>query len=285
MLGLLVSSMDNTIVATTMGTIISEIGGPGQTGVGNIRVHDCRGGRYAYIRQAVGHVRQKEILYFRPWFFIAGSVLCGTARSITQLCVYRAVQGLGGGALMPTAFTIIFDIFPPEQRGRVSGLFGAVFGLSSIFGPLVGAYLTDYFNWRWIFYINVPLGVLSLVLITVYYFESKYHTRQKIDWPGSVLLVISILSLMFALELGDNYDWNSLPVISLSVFFIVFLTVFIFIEKHSENPIIPYGLFKKGFSVQARRPAFFTGPLSLSPRIIYQSLSREFTAALPQTPD
>ncbi|MDI3411942.1 MFS transporter [Bacillus sonorensis] len=107
------------------------------------------------------------------------SALCGTAASIEQLSIYRAIQGIGGGALIPIAFTIIFDIFPPEKRGKVSGLFGAVFGLSSIFGPLIGAYITDYISWHWVFYINLPLGLISFLLILLFYKEAKQHEKQK----------------------------------------------------------------------------------------------------------
>ncbi len=94
------------------------------------------------------------------------SALCGTAENITQLGIYRAIQGIGGGALVPIAFTIVFDIFPPENAGEMGGLFGAVFGLSSIFGPLLGAYITDYISWHWVFYIDLPLGILALIFIT-----------------------------------------------------------------------------------------------------------------------
>ncbi|GAA3329950.1 hypothetical protein GCM10020331_080500 [Ectobacillus funiculus] len=102
------------------------------------------------------------------------------ADSIVQLSIYRAIQGIGGGALIPIAFTIMFDTVPVEQRGKLGGLFGAVFGLSSIFGPLLGAYITDYLDWRWVFYVNIPLGLLALVFIVFFYKESPVHTKQKL---------------------------------------------------------------------------------------------------------
>src|SRR5690242_3779948 len=97
--------------------------------------------------------------------FMIGSALCGTADSMLQLIIYRAIQGIGGGALMPVVFTIIYDIFPPAKLGKMMGLFGAVYGLSSVLGPIAGAFFTDYVNWHWIFYINLPLGVISFILI------------------------------------------------------------------------------------------------------------------------
>lgn len=119
---------------------------------------------------------------------------------LSRLSIYRAIQGIGGGALIPIAFTIIFDIFPLEKRGKITGLFGAVFGLSSIFGPLIGAYVTDYISWHWIFYMNLPLGMVSFIFILLFYKETKQHEKHRIDWLGAITLVGAVVCLMFALE-------------------------------------------------------------------------------------
>jgi MFS family permease len=162
-----------------------------------------------------------------------------------QLSIYRAIQGIGGGALVPIAFTIVFDIFPPEQRGKMSGLFGAVFGLSSIFGPLIGAYLTDYIDWRWVFYINLPLGVLAFVFVAFFYRESVRHGEQKIDWAGAITLVGAVICLMFALELGGRkYDWSSGVILSLFAGFVVLIALFLFAETKAAEPIISFDMFK-----------------------------------------
>ncbi|MGV3489148.1 MAG: DHA2 family efflux MFS transporter permease subunit, partial [Tuberibacillus sp.] len=188
---------------------------------------------------------RKKFFMFGLSVFLIGSILSGTAHSIIQLSIYRAIQGVGGGALIPIAFTIIFDVFPAEQRGKMSGFFGAVFGLSSIVGPLAGAYITDYIDWRWIFYFNIPLGILTVFLIGVFYHESHVHAKQKIDWWGAILLVVSIVCLMFGLELGGKeYAWDSAVIIGLFAAFVVLFAAFLFVETKAEEPIISFEMFK-----------------------------------------
>ncbi len=260
LLGILMSSMDNTIVATAMGTIVSELGGLDKF----IWVTS------AYLIASVAGMPifgKLSDMYGRKLFYISGlclfifgSRLCGTSQNIEQLSFYRAIQGLGGGALMPIAFTIIFDIFPPSQRGKISGLFGAVFGLSSIFGPLLGAYLADYVNWRWIFYVNIPLGLISLVFLCRFYHESLEHREQKIDWWGAVSLVVSVISLMFALELGGKvYSWNSIQIFGLFGSFVMFLIVFLWVETRAADPVISPDLFKKRLFAVSQGASFFYG--------------------------
>ncbi|MER2033906.1 MFS transporter, partial [Exiguobacterium indicum] len=181
LIGILVAAMDNTIVATAMPTIVSELNGFDQYAwVTSAYMIATVAGMPIFGKLSDMYGRKRFFL-FGMLLFMVGSILCGMADSIIELSAYRALQGLGGGALMPIAFTIIFDIFPPEKRGKVSGLFGAVFGISSIFGPLLGAVLTDSLDWRWVFYINIPLGLIALGLVTVFYQESPVHRTQKID--------------------------------------------------------------------------------------------------------
>jgi EmrB/QacA subfamily drug resistance transporter len=245
LLSILMSSMDNTIVATAMGTIVGDLGGLDKF----IWVTSA----YMVAEMAGMPIFGKlSDMFGRKRFFIMGlilfmfgSILCGTAGSIEQLSVYRAIQGIGGGALVPITFTIIFDIFPPEKRGKMGGLFGAVFGLSSIFGPLMGAYITDYINWHWIFYINLPLGIISLILIALYYKESLQHQKQKIDWLGATTLVGAVVCLMFALELGGTkYNWDSVNIISLFSGFTILFILFIFAERRAADPVISFAMFK-----------------------------------------
>lgn len=180
LLGILMASMDNTIVVTAMGTIVGDLGGLENFVwvVSAYMVAEMAGMPiFGKLSDMYG---RKRFFIFGLIVFMVGSALCGTAENITQLGIYRAIQGIGGGALVPIAFTIVFDIFPPEKRGKMGGLFGAVFGLSSIFGPLLGAYITDYISWHWVFYINLPLGVLALIFITFFYKESRVHRKQKL---------------------------------------------------------------------------------------------------------
>lgn len=245
LLAILMSSMDNTIVATAMGTIVGDLGGLDKFiwVTSAYMVAEMAGMPiFGKLSDMFG---RKRFFIFGMILFMFGSILCGTAQSIEQLSIYRAIQGIGGGALIPITFTIMFDIFPPEKRGKMGGLFGAVFGLSSIFGPLLGAYITDYISWHWIFYINLPIGIISLIFISFHYKESLQHQKQKIDWLGAITLVGSIVCLMFALELGGNeYKWDSMNIISLfSGFFILFI-IFIFAERRASEPIISFPMFK-----------------------------------------
>lgn len=151
LLGILVASIDNTIVSTAMATIVSDLGGLDKyVWVTSAYLVTEMAGMPIFGKLSDMYGR-KRFFVLGICLFLIGSVLCGTAESITQLTIYRAIQGIGGGAMMPIAFAIVFDIFPAEKRGKMGGLFGAVFGTSSLFGPLAGAYLTEYINWRWIF--------------------------------------------------------------------------------------------------------------------------------------
>lgn len=257
-MGILMAAMDSTIVATSMGTIVGELGGMDKFTLVT--------SAYMIASLAVMPIYGKLAdMYGRKRFYLAGlilfmtgSILCGSAQNMVQLFLFRGLQGLGGGALMPLAYTIIFDILPPAERGKVMGLFGAVFGLSSIFGPLLGAYLTDYVDWRWIFYINVPLGLLSLLLLTWYYHESGEHLKQALDWAGALFLVLSVVIFMVILQLGGrSYAWNSLLIIGLLVSFILFLALFIWNEIRNANPILSLDLFSEHLFAASQGVAFF----------------------------
>lgn len=260
LLGMLMAAMDNTIVSASMPTIVGELGGLDQfVWVTSAYLVATMASMPIFGKLSDMYGRKRFYLLGLAIFLI-GSVLCGTANSIEQLSIYRAIQGIGGGSLMPIAFTIIFDIFPPEKRGKMTGLFGAVFGLSSVFGPLLGAYITDQIDWRWIFYINLPLGIISLYFISQFYKETLQLRKLKIDWLGAITLVGSVVSLMFGLELGGNeYAWDSPQIISLFVIFAVLFTSFIFIERKAEEPIISFSLFKKQLFAATQGVAFFYG--------------------------
>src|SRR4051794_10212839 len=177
LLSILMASMDNTIVATAMGTIVGELGGFDKFVWVTSAYMVAEMAGMPIFGKLSDMFGRKKFFVFGLIVFLAGSILSGTAESIVQLSIYRAIQGIGGGALIPIAFTIMFDTVPVEQRGKLGGLFGAVFGLSSIFGPLLGAYITDYISWHWVFYVNIPLGLAALILIAVFYKESPVHSK------------------------------------------------------------------------------------------------------------
>ncbi|MBP1989651.1 MDR family MFS transporter [Paenibacillus eucommiae] len=260
LLAILMASMDNTIVATAIGTIVGDLGGFDKLmWVTSAYLVAEMAGMPIFGKLSDMYGR-KRFFIFGIIVFMIGSALCGTADSIVQLSIYRAIQGIGGGALMPIAFTIMFDVVPADKRGKMGGLFGAVFGLSSIFGPLLGAYITDYIHWSWIFYINLPLGLIAFVMIAFFYKESVEHSKQKIDYLGAFTLVASIVCLMFALELGGKqYAWDSSMIIGLFAAFVVLIIGFIFIERRAQEPIITFGMFKNRLYATSNVMAMFAG--------------------------
>ncbi|QGQ99105.1 DHA2 family efflux MFS transporter permease subunit [Paenibacillus psychroresistens] len=260
LLAILMASMDNTIVATAIGTIVGDLGGFDKlVWVTSAYLVAEMAGMPIFGKLSDMYGR-KRFFIFGIIVFMGGSALCGTADSIVELSIYRAIQGIGGGALMPIAFTIMFDVVPADKRGKMGGLFGAVFGISSIFGPLLGAYLTDYIHWSWIFYINLPLGLIAFVMIAFFYKESVEHSKQKIDYLGAFTLVASIVCLMFALELGGKqYAWDSSMIIGLFTAFAVLVIGFIFIELRAQEPIITFGMFKNRLYATSNAMAIFSG--------------------------
>lgn len=245
LLGIFVSAMDNTIVATATGNIVAHLGGINKivwitaaylvTEMAGMPIFGKLSDMYG----------RKRFFVFGLSAFLLGSILCGTAHSMDQLALYRAIQGVGGGALMPIAFTIIFDVVPREQTGRFSGMFGAVFGTASIFGPLLGSFITQHLGWQWVFYINVPIGIVALTLITSSYHESKRHVHEAIDWFGIVTLVPAIVVLMFALEFGGNpYAWNSARILSGFAIALILFVLFLFAEARAKEPVVSFHMFR-----------------------------------------
>ncbi|MFF2910736.1 MDR family MFS transporter [Paenibacillus sp. NPDC057934] len=266
MLGLLLATLNQTIVSTAMPTIVGELGGLD---------------KFVWVFSAylIANVVSMPIfgklsdMYGRKKFFLLGlvvfmigSVLCGTSTSMFQLIVYRAIQGIGGGALMPITFTIVYDLFPPEKRGKMQGLFGAIYGISSVLGPLAGAYFTDYVNWKWIFFITLPLGVVSFLLITLFYHATlPNNPNQKIDWWGTITFAASVLCLMFALELGGTeFTWNSLQSYGLFSGFAIFLALFLWIETKVSAPIVPLKLFRNKLFTASMGTSLFYGAILIS---------------------
>lgn len=189
---------------------------------------------------------RKKVFIFGVIVFVLGSMLCGAAQSMEQLIFFRAIQGIGGGAVMPITFTIIGDLYPGEQRAKMQGVFSSVWGVAGLFGPLVGGFFVDQVSWRWIFFINLPIGLISLVLIWMYFHENLERVKRKIDYLGALTFTIGISSLLYALlnaGEGQKYAWGSGPIVTMFVVSIVFLVLFIFIETKVEEPMLPPSLF------------------------------------------
>jgi EmrB/QacA subfamily drug resistance transporter len=256
MLGMLLAALDQTVVGTSLPRITAELHGFDQyTWVVT-----------AYLLAttvAVPIYGKLSDIYGRRVFFIGGmvifligSALSGTSQNMTQLIIYRGIQGLGAGALFPIAQAIIGDIFPPSERGKWQGLFVAVFGLATIVGPLLGGYITDNWGWRWVFYVNMPVGALALVTASLTIPKLALKQRHRIDYLGSITLVLWAVPLLLALSLGGQtsggyaYNWDSQRILGLFGFAAAMLLAFVAIELIVKEPIISPRLFKSSiFSV------------------------------------
>ncbi|MBB6671541.1 MDR family MFS transporter [Cohnella nanjingensis] len=260
LLAILMASMDNSIMATAMGTIIGDLGGLDKFAWVTSAYMVAEMAGMPIFGKLSDMYGRKRFFVFGIIVFMLGSVLCGMATSIVELSLFRAIQGIGAGAMVPITFTIMFDTVKPEERGKLGGLFGAVFGLSSIFGPLLGAFITDHLHWQWIFYINLPLGLIALVMIAVFYKESKNHAKQRIDWGGAITLVGAIVCLIFALEFGGKtYAWDSAEILGLFAGFVVFAALFIVAERKAEEPIISFRMFRSRLYATSNALALLSG--------------------------
>ncbi|MCX8131579.1 MAG: MFS transporter [Clostridia bacterium] len=179
--------------------------------------------------------------------FLAGSMLCGLSQSMMQLIIFRAIQGIGGGTLMANTFAMIGDVFPPEERAKNTGVVFSAFGLASIIGPVLGGVIAEHFGWRWVFYINLPIGILFITLILVAVPSDKKDTaaRRRVDYAGTIALILGLTPMLLAFTwAGKKYSWLSAQVLIMFAFSFIMLAAFGFIEKKAEEPIFPLTLFK-----------------------------------------
>ncbi|MFG2047552.1 MDR family MFS transporter [Micromonospora sp. NPDC048935] len=245
MTGMLLAALDQTIVGTALPTIVGELGGINHYSwvvTAYLLASTASTPLYGKMADLYG---RRPVFLFSIGTFLVGSLLAGLSQNMTQLIVTRGIQGLGAGGLLTLAFTIISDVVSPRERGRYQGLFGAVFGISSVAGPLVGGYFAET-DWRWIFYINVPLAVLAIVVcyhvMRLIPFERRDHS---IDWLGAGLLVAGVSALLLALSWGGNeYAWGSGVIITLFVVGAVLGVLFVLQEARVAEPILPLRLFR-----------------------------------------
>ncbi len=245
MLGMLLASLDQTIVGTALPRIVANLGG----------LEHYAWVVTAYLLASTVSVpiygKLSDIYGRRPFFiggmviFLIGSALAGTSQDMTQLIIYRGIQGLGAGAMMPIALAIIGDLFTPAERGKWQGLFVAVFGLSSIIGPTLGGWITDNWGWRWVFYVNMPVGVIAILTAGLVLPKLVYRRQHTIDYLGAITLVAGSVPLLLAFSwAGTQYPWGSWQIIGLFIFAAVMLVAFFWLEMHVAEPIISPRLFK-----------------------------------------
>ena len=245
MLAMLLAALDSTIVATALPTIVGELGGLERLSwvvTAYLLAQTVVTPLYGKLGDLYG---RKVVLQSAIVIFLIGSVLCGMAGSMMQLILFRAIQGLGGGGLMVTTQAAIGDIVSARERGRYQGIFGAVFGLASIAGPLLGGFFTTELSWRWIFYVNLPLGGIALGVIAATLPARPERVRHAIDYAGAGLLAAGLASLVILTDLGGAaYPWDSPPIIGLGVLAVATLAGFIFAERRASEPVVPLHLFR-----------------------------------------
>lgn len=260
MTGMLLAALDQTIVGTALPTIVGELGGIAHYSwvvTAYLLASTASTPLYGKVSDLYG---RRPVFLFSIGTFLVGSLLAGASQDMTQLIVTRGIQGLGAGGLMTLAFTIISDVVPPRERGRYQGLFGAVFGLSSVAGPLAGGYFAEH-NWRWIFYLNIPLGILAIVVGYRVMRLIPFHRRpHAIDWIGAGLMVAGVSCILLALSWGGNeYAWRSPTIIGLFVGGGVLSVVFLFQESRVSEPILPLRLFRRATFALANSAGFILG--------------------------
>ncbi|MBS2539828.1 DHA2 family efflux MFS transporter permease subunit [Catenulispora sp. NF23] len=254
MLGLLLASLDNTIVSTAIRTIIGDIGG--QNGLARmpwvttayVLASTAATPIYGKLSDLFG---RKPLYMIAIALFLTGSALSGLSQNLDQLIAFRALQGLGAGGIMGLTFAIVGDVVPPRERGKYQGLFGGVFMLAMVAGPLLGGIFTEHnailgiTGWRWVFYVNLPIGIIALFVISAVLHLPKRRMKATIDYIGATLVVAGVVGLLLAAQMGgQQYAWGSPVIIGLAIAGVVLLVAFVLWEIRTPEPILPMRLFR-----------------------------------------
>jgi EmrB/QacA subfamily drug resistance transporter len=273
LLVLFLVSLDQTVVGTAMPRVIADMRG--------FELYAWITTIYLLTQTSVIPIVGKlGDMYGRKWIlitgvviFLLGSWLCGFAPSMWWLIAARGIQGIGGGTIFATVFTLIADVFPdPTERARYQGLFFAVFSISSVIGPLIGGFITDTLGWRWVFYVNVPLGVASLATLPFVLPQTAKRGHGKIDWLGAVVITIGVVALLLAFTwLGEGVAWTDPRVLGGFIITLVALALFIPIEQRAAEPIIPFSIFRHR-AISAATVLMFVSMVAMFGVILYTPL-------------
>ncbi|TWH44978.1 MDR family MFS transporter [Sporomusa sp. KB1] len=260
-LGVFFSSLDQTIVGTAMPRIIGDLGGLSiMTWV--TTAYMLSSTTVVPISGKLADLYGRRIMYVAGIIiFMLGSALCGISTNMTQLIVFRGLQGIGGGIMMPLTMTIVSDIFPPEERGKWQGLLGAIFAVSSVVGPAIGGWIVDYSSWQWVFYVNLPVGILAAVSINFgLRHDRRLEERGGIDYAGAAALVVATVCLLLGLNIGGiYYPWLSWQIIVLLGTAGLAGILFVLIEKRAAEPILSLSLFQNRTFTIANTISFLYG--------------------------
>jgi EmrB/QacA subfamily drug resistance transporter len=272
LLVLLLASLDQTIVSTALPTIVGDLGGVEHLSwvvTAYLLSSTIAGPLYGKLGDLYG---RKLLLQAAIVIFLVGSALCGLAGSMGELIAFRALQGLGGGGLIVTTIAVVGDIIPPRDRGRYQGLFGAVFGVSTVIGPLLGGFFVDHLSWQWIFYVNLPVGVLAFTAIHLTFHAPAERVRRQVDYLGAATLAGGLAALVLATSLGGTtFDWDSPQIAGLIAAALVLLPLFVLVERRAAEPLLPLELFSNRVFAVTSAVGFVVG-LALFGSVTYLPL-------------
>ncbi|MEU4462306.1 MDR family MFS transporter [Streptomyces sp. NPDC024017] len=245
LLGMLLAALDQTIVSTALPTIVSDLGGLDHLSwvvTAYLLAATAATPLWGKLGDQYG---RKRLFQTAIVIFLIGSALCGAAQDMAQLIAFRALQGLGGGGLIVLSMAIVGDLVPPRERGRYQGLFGAVFGATSVLGPLLGGVFTQHLSWRWVFYVNLPVGVVALAVIATVLHIPRKAQRHVIDYLGTFLIAAVATCLVLVASLGGTtWSWGSWQIVGLAVLGVVLAVAFVAVERRAAEPVLPLKLFR-----------------------------------------
>jgi EmrB/QacA subfamily drug resistance transporter len=245
LLGMLLAALDQTIVSTALPTIVSDLGGLDHLSwvvTAYLLAATAATPLWGKLGDQYG---RKRLFQTAIVIFLIGSALCGAAQDMAQLIAFRAVQGLGGGGLIVLSMAIVGDLVSPRERGRYQGLFGAVFGATSVLGPLLGGLFTQHLSWRWVFYVNLPVGVVALAVIATVLHIPRTARRHVIDYLGTFLIAAVATCLVLVASLGGTtWAWGSWQIVGLAVLGVALAVAFVAVERRAAEPVLPLKLFR-----------------------------------------